>query len=417
MPCRRSKVATFVVAISLCSAVCAKAPKAPSIDAIKKCTAEEAAKADFSGVVSFQRGGDTFSHAQGIMAGPGSVTMAPDAQFNMGSAGKMFTAVAVAQLVDAKKITLDDSIGRHVSGLTPEASAVTIRHLLTHSGGMGNFFTPDTLHLLQKAKSLSELKPLVVADKPAFKPGSRFQYSNSGFLLLGLMVEHVSGKSFAEYLKLRVFKPAGMINSDLAPGAKAMRAVGMTTMPDMPPPPSVGMAGPEAAPMGPPPGPPSGPPPGLPPGAGPGGPNDPFFPPAGPLRPAAEAALMGNSAGASYSNAADMYRFFAALLAGKLTSTRMRKLLISPQIEVAPAKDGKPTRSYGLGFGVGTYNGHRWAGHNGGTLGVNVELTTFPDNQVTIAILSNRDPPAAAAMFRKVQSMLIDGVLCDPAAK
>ncbi len=409
MPGHQSKVAALAVTLALCSAANATTAEPPSFDAIKKCIVEEASKADFSGVVSFKRGGDAFSHARGIMAETGSVTIPPDAQFNLGSAGKMFTAVAVAQLIDAKKIALDDPIGRHVSGLTAEAAVVTIRQLLTHSSGLGNFFTPDTLPLLQKAKSLSELKPLVVADKPAFKPGSRFQYSNSGFLLLGLMVEKVSGKPFAEYLKLRVFRPSGMISTDLVPGTNPMRAVGMTMMPEMPALPPGGMTGPGTAPIGPPPDPP--------PGAGPGAPNGPFLPPAGPLRPAAEAALRGNSAGGSYSNAADMHRFFAALLAGKLTSITMRDLLISPQIEVAPAKDGKPARAYGFGFGIGTYNGHRWAGHNGGTLGVNVELTAFPDDQVTIAILSNRDPPTAGALMRKVQSIMIDGALCDQTAR
>ena len=401
--------AACTATLLLAAAVNAKPVETPANGAVQACIAREAVSTDFSGVVSIARAGKIFSHERGVMAGPGSAAMLPNAQFNLGSAGKMFTAVAVAQLVDAGKIGLADAIGRYVTGLTPEAGAVTIGQLLTHSGGLGNFFTPDNLVLMQKAQNLSDLKPLVVADRPAFAPGSRFQYSNSGFLLLGLMIEQVSGETYDDYLQKHVFAPAGMTASSVTPADPPKRAVGMTTMPEMLMPPMGVMMGPGSG--GPPPG-PGGPPPGPSVGPPPGGPNGPFMPPPGPLRPAAEAALMGNSAGGSYSNAADMQRFFAALLAGKLTSTAMRDLLISPQIEVAPAKDGMPARSHGLGFGVGHYKGHRWTGHNGGTLGVNVEMATFPDDQTTLVIMSNRDPPAAMVLMRKLQAAFFDGATC-----
>ncbi len=335
------------------------------------------------------------------MAVPGSAPITPSAQFNLGSAGKMFTAVAVAQLVDAKKVKLDDPIKTYVDGLTPEAGAVTIRQLLTHSGGLGNFFSPENLPSLQKAKSLSDLKPLITQEKPMFQPGSRFQYSNSGFLLLGLMIERIWGGTYANYLQKRIFAPSGMTASSIAPAAPSKRATGMTTMPEMQltPPPPGGAPGPGGHPEG-------------PPSGAPGGPNGMQMPPPGPLRPAAEAVLIGNSAGSTYSNGQDMRRFFAALLAGKLTSTTMRDMLISPQIEVAPAKAGMAAISHGLGFGVGSHNGRRWTGHNGGTLGVNVEMMTFPEDQTTIVIMANRDPPVAMALMRKVRSVLFDGAAC-----
>jgi len=401
---KSSAVGAFIAIMGLCSVVSAQPREAPTSDALLKCVAAEAAKSDFSGVVSIMRPGGTTVHAQGRMAGPGSTSIFDGAQFNLGSASKMFTAVAVAQLADAKKIDLDDPIGRYVDGLTPEAAAVTIRQLLTHSGGLGDFFSPDNLPSLQKARSLSDLKPLLAGETPAFAPGSRFQYSNSGFLLLGLMIERVSGQPFASYLKRHVFKPAKMTNSGLVPGPRSKLAVGMTTMPELPPLPAGAMRGPDRAP--------SGPPPGPPPGAA-GGPDALRLPPPGPLRPAVEAALIGNSAGGAYSNAADMQRFFAALLAGQLTSAAMRDALIAPQIVAVPAKEGAPARSYGLGFGVGAYEGHRWTGHNGGTLGVNVDTKTFPDDATSVVVMTNRDPPMADAMMRKVQSLLFDGATCE----
>lgn len=372
-------------------------------DALRTCLAGVAGPSSFSGVIAVWRPSGALSYTQGLMSGPGSAAIASDARFNLGSAGKMFTAVAVAQLVDTGKIGLDDPIKNHVDGLTPEAGAVTIRQLLTHSGGLGNFFTPDHLPALQAAKSLSDLKPLIAREVPEFAPGSRFQYSNSGFLLLGLMIERVSGESFEAYLQSHIFAPSGMTASSTLPGSDTERAVGMTNMPEMLPPPPGGPPGQHAGPPGPPPG----PPPGMP-----GGPNGMQMPPPGPLRPAVEAALVGNSAGGAYSNAADMQRFFAAVTAGKLTSAAMRDLLLSAQIEVAPAGSSRPAVSHGLGFAVGTYNGHRWTGHNGGTLGVNVELATFPDDQTTIVIMANRDPPVAMELMRKARAVVFDGRAC-----
>jgi CubicO group peptidase (beta-lactamase class C family) len=400
--------AMLVTALLACPGAGASATaQALGDDALRACLAGVAAPSSFSGVMAVTRPGGTVSYAQGLMAGAGSTAIASGARFNLGSASKMFTAVAVAQLVDAGKVSLDDPIRNHVDGLTPGAGAVTVRQLLTHSSGLGNFFTPDNLPALEAARSLSDLKPLVVRERPEFPPGSRVQYSNSGFLLLGLMIEHVSGESYEDYLQRHIFAPSGMTASSTLPGSDTERAVGMTNMPEMLLPPPGGAPGQHAGP----PGPPLGPPPGPPPGTS-GGPNGMQMPPPGPLRPAVEAALVGNSAGGAYSNAADMQRFFAAVTAGKLTSAPMRDRLLSAQIAMAPASPNRPAVSHGLGFAVGTYNGHRWMGHNGGTLGVNVETATFPDDQTTIVIMANRDPPVATDMMRKVRAILFDGGTC-----
>lgn len=396
MPATITKAATLILAMGLASATHAASAALPDNQTLRLCLASGAASPDFSGVIAISRAGEPVTYSQGQTAEPGSAAIAADQQFNLGSAGKMFTAVAIAQLVDAGKIALDDPIGRHLDGLAPATAAVPVRQLLTHSGGLGNFFTPDNLAAMQKARQLSDLKPLIADEKPAFVPGSRFEYSNSGFLLLGLLIEKLSGQSYGDYLQARIFGPAGMTSSSLIPAAAPKRAIGMTTMPEMPP-----MAGP-----------------GMPPPGGPGGPGGMgpppagFRPPAGPLRPAAEAALIGTSAGGSYSTAADMQRFFAALLAGKLTSAASRDGLLSPQITVIPAKDGMPARSHGLGIGLGMAFGHPWVGHNGGTLGVNVETMAFPDDQTTIIVLANRDPPVAGIVTRNVQAMLFDGESC-----
>lgn len=366
-----------VVGAGLAVSVSQAAPaSAAGLAPIKDCVATQARKLDFSGIVSVVRRGESATYAHGLTAGPGSPPITSATSFNLGSAGKMFTAVAVAQMIDGGKIKLDDPIGGFVRGLTAEASRVTVRQLLDHSSGLGNYFAPENLPALIKARTLRDLLPLVAADKPEFPPGERFAYSDTGFLLLGLLIEQVSGESYGDYVRGHIFAPAGMAATGLDPAPE--RAIGMTAMPD--PMQGVGAAGGQRL----------------------------LMQPGGPLRPAAEAALYGGAAGGSFSTEADMRKFFAALLSDKLTSAKSLAMLVSPQMVAAKAEGGQPERDYGFGFGVGRFDGHRWFGHNGGAPGVNAEAIEFPDDQVTVVVLANRDPPSATILFRLLRAALFE---------
>lgn len=407
MPLPKTTAALLLGGISMATAATA-APLASGA-ALQQCLAAAAQRTGFSGVVSIAQPAGATIVTSGQMAAPGSAAMRADAQFNIGSAGKMWTGVAIAQLVDAKKLALDDAIGTYVSGLTPEAGKVTVRQLLTHSGGMGNFFVPENLPVLEKARSLNDLKPLVMGARPAFAPGSRSEYSNSGFLLLGLIIEQVSGQSYGDYLQRQLFAPAGMTHSGMFP-ATTGRAIGMTNLPVMDeggPPPGPPPGAHNGPPLGPPPGAQGGPPPA-------GGPMMLPPPPMGPLRPSDEAIMMGSSAGGSFSTAPDLQRFFAALLAGRLTSPAMLKELTSPQIELLPAKGPLPAVHYGLGFSLADYKGHGWTGHNGGLPGGNIATAAFVADQTTAVVMANRDPPMADMMLRQVQAMLFEPGACKP---
>jgi|KBSMisStandDraft_5_1062788.scaffolds.fasta_scaffold1448031_2 CubicO group peptidase (beta-lactamase class C family) len=109
-----------------------------------------------------------------------------------------------------------------------------------------------------------------------------------------------------------------------------------------------------------------------------------------------------------FSTVADMQRFAAALLQNRLTSPAMTAALTSREFVAMPAANGRPGFHYGFGFGVGTMSGHRWFGHNGGALGLNAEFIIFPDDQWTVVVLSNRDPPMATNLLRYVNDMLLD---------
>lgn len=358
---------------------------------VRQCAERRMHESDFSGTVSLAyRGRPQWVVTSGTIAGPASRPIAATTRFNLGSASKMFTAVAVAQLVEAGRVHFGDPIGRYVEGLTPEASKVTVRQLLTHTSGLGDFFKPENMAAMMRARTASDILPLIRDDKPAFEPGTRFSYSNSGFALLGILIERVSGQSYGDYLRRRIFGPAGMTSSGLAPHPLATLAIGMTRGPGAgiastgaPHPPMI-LIGPDGKRIDPPPG-------------------------AGSLRPAPGATEgYGSPAGGLFSTADDIQRFLAALLANRLTRPATTAALIAPQAEAASASDGRPARFYGYGFGVGNIDGHRWFGHNGGTLGANTEIAAFPDDQWSLVVLSNRDPPAATKLYQELRALMLD---------
>ena len=200
----------------------------PSGD-IVQCILSQPDQAGFSGIVAVNRGPAKWVHARGVIGEAGSPPIAETTRFNMGSAGKMFTAVAIGQLIEAGKVRLDDQVGRFVVGLPPETAAVTVRQLLTHTSGLGNFFTPDAVPKLQHITRLKDLMPLITGDRPRFAPGTQFDYSNTGFALLGMVIERVSGQSYGDYLAAKIFQPAGMSATGLA-FAAGVTAQGMTTV-------------------------------------------------------------------------------------------------------------------------------------------------------------------------------------------
>lgn len=371
----RAALARFLVAMS--TAACATAPtaRAAAPAGLASCLASTAERDAFSGVISaVHQGQPVVSVARGVRAGPGSPPITPLTRFNIGSASKMFTAVAVAQLVDAGKLKFDDPVGHSVSGLTPETAAVTIHQLLTHTSGLGDFFAPQNMEAMQNARTASDLLPLIASEKPQLPPGSRFRYSNSGFALLGVLIERISGQTYADYLRDHVFLPAGMTDTGADPEPLATLAAGMTSRSPG------GRPGDGGAPMG----------------AG------------GALRPAPGATLHGSPAGGMFSTAVDLQRFATALWTNRLTSAASTAALTSSKVIAAPASASAPERAYGYGFGVRAEAGRRWVGHNGGTLGANAEFFMDPSAQWFVAVLSNRDPPSATKMFEYLEELIVD---------
>jgi CubicO group peptidase (beta-lactamase class C family) len=187
------------------------------VEAIKE-YAQKISKADeFSGVILVaQNGKPLFEEAYGYADREKKIPNRVDTKFNIGSINKSFTSLAVHQLIKQGKVSFDDPIKKFLPDYpNKEAAAkVTVRHLLEMTSGIGDFFgdryesTPK-----EKIRSLKDYLPLF-ADKPLeFEPGTRNRYSNGGYVVLGLIIEKVSGVDYYTYVREHIFKPAAMLDS------------------------------------------------------------------------------------------------------------------------------------------------------------------------------------------------------------
>ena len=151
----------------------------------------------------------------------------PNLSYQVGSVTKQFTAVAILKLQEAGKLSVNDKISKYFPAVK-SADKITIHHLLTHTSGLYNY-TNDTTFWLREAKLSSSQDKMIArfADKPLdFEPGSKFSYSNSGYLLLGYIIEKVSGKTYEQFIRQEIFQPLGMNRSGFDFTAASNKATG-----------------------------------------------------------------------------------------------------------------------------------------------------------------------------------------------
>ena len=307
--------------------------------------AEALAKDDrFSGAVLVARNGTVLLQKAWGRANRESGTPATlDTRFRLGSMNKMFTAIATLQLVEAGKIALDDTIGKYLPDYPNKdvASKVKVRHLLTHSGGTGDIFGPEFTQNRLTLREHGDYVKLYGSRALTHEPGAEFRYSNYGFVLLGAIIEKVSGMSYYDYVRAKIFQPAGMTATDSLPETEGVpnRAIGYMK-------------------------------------------NGAAWTPNTDTLP-----WRGTSAGGGYSTAGDLLRFAQALEAGKLISKAMLAEATKAHLE-----------GYGYGFGVNGEGLLRSYGHGGGAPGMNGELQVYPELGYVLVGLSNFDPPAASRL-------------------
>ncbi len=346
------KAGTVILAIAALltgAAARAEQPDAAALDRLDAFTRGVVAAGQFSGVVLVaQDGRVVFERAYGLRDEARTEVLTPATRFDLASAGKMFTATAVLQLVAAGRLTLATTLGEVLRDYPNAAMrAVTVRQLLTHSAGAGEtdaLFYPDSLALGGHAPSVADLVALYAGRAPAFPPGSKQDYSNHGMTLLGRMVEVLSGQSYRTYVAEHVFHPAGM---DMAHADEPCR------------PEDRGQAVAYVA-------------------------------VAGERMPNCFAALDGGwPAGGQSFTARDLLRFVAALRTGRLgVPPALFREATTPQLQ-----------AFGLGVFATDYGpGHlprdlRW-GHGGKLYGQCVDVRTYERTGETVVTLGNNDSPA-----------------------
>ncbi|MDQ4121248.1 MAG: beta-lactamase family protein [Acidobacteriota bacterium] len=194
--------------------------EAEMIAEIKAEVERRAAAGDFSGVVLVAKDDKILLHkAYGLADVENKVPNKLETKFHLASVGKMFTAVSIAQLVKAGKLSYEDTVGRILPDFpNPEFKKITIHQLLTHTAGMGTFFESPGIVPGKAYRNATEEIAVYKDEKLYFEPGARWRYSNAGFSLLGAIIEKVSGKTYIEYVRENVFKPLNMEDKAKNPG-------------------------------------------------------------------------------------------------------------------------------------------------------------------------------------------------------
>jgi CubicO group peptidase (beta-lactamase class C family) len=303
---------------------------------------------EFSGAVLVARDGRTlFEGAYGLADRERRVPNAPLTQFRVGSMNKMLTAVATLQLVQAGTLRLDAPLGTYLPDYpnAEVASAVTPHHLLTHTGGTGDIFGPESMARRSELRTTEDYLRLYGTRGLRFAPGARWEYSNYGFLLLGAVIERLGGTSYYDHVAARVLAPAGMTATGSAPEDSLVpgRSVGYTRQ--------------------------------VVPGALVS--NAPTLP------------YRGTPAGGGYSTVGDLARFAVALREHRLLDSAHTAQLLAGKVAIGPGVQ------YAYGFFDRVVGGRRFVGHGGGAPGMNGELAFEPNGGYVVVVLSNLDPPAA----------------------
>jgi serine beta-lactamase-like protein LACTB len=278
-------------------------------------------------------------------------------EIRLGSISKPITATAVMQLVEQDKIQLDAPIERYVPSFPAKQWPVTIRELLGHLGGIRHYAGDAELDSTRHYPDVIEPLAIFKSDPLLSEPGTTYSYSSYGFNLLGAAVEKASGVKFVDYLRERVFKPAGMDHAgpDDVYAIIPHRARGYRL--------SVS-------------------------------------------KQLENCGLADTSnkipGGGMIATAEDLVRFALSLNAAKLVKPKTRDLMFTEQ----QPRGGK-TGHYGMGWNVSEFEGRSLIAHGGGLQGASTYLMLFPAEKLAVAVMLNRDHAPAGEIARKVAAIVL----------
>ncbi len=277
------------------------------------------------------------------------VPVKPETVFEIGSLSKQFTAACILLLAQDGRLSVDDKISRFLENTPQSWQNITVRHLLTHTSGIKSYTGLDGFEL-RRHLTQEQFIRTIGAYPLEFQPGSAWKYCNTGYNLLGFIIENISGKDYWEFLSQRILGPLAMnattnrlpslIIANRAAGYEQTNHVWINRDYDL---------------------------------------TDVF------------------SAGAILSTAGDLEKWNASLDAGTLLNERTRELMWTP----AKLPDGTNTK-YGFGWRIDQVQGHRNIGHGGSTSGFSASLQRFPDDHLAVILLTNTDEQIASTLAKHI---------------
>lgn len=274
----------------------------------------------------------------------------PETKFRLGSITKQFTAAAILLLEDQGKLTTSDLLSAHLPGMPEAWKDITLHHLLSHEAGLPNVTNLPWYQENMMKPSTAQATIDAFKDLPLeFVPGSQFRYSNSGFVVLGRVVELVSGTSYADFVRDNIFMPLGMTNSgyDSSMQVIANRASGYAP-----------------------------------------GPN-------GPVNAGYVDMTVPHGAGALYSTTGDLLKWNQGLFGGTLLSAESVAKMTTPNLG-----------DYAYGVSVTTAHDAKKVSHNGAIQGFNTSMTYYPDEELLVVALSNLNGNAPDNIVAKLDDLM-----------
>lgn len=308
----------------------------------------------FTGAVLVARNGEILlSQGYGWADPENQVANTPQTKYRLGSITKQFTAMAVLILKSRSQLDVQDLICHYLPDCPDSWQEITIHHLLSHTSGIPNLTEFPDFKTFKAMPSTPEQTIARFKDKPLdFHPGAKWNYSNSGYVLLGYIIEQVSGQSYEMFLRENIFDPLQMTSTgyDHNDGSLATGYTGVNSHWDKPE--YIDMTLPYAA-------------------------------------------------GGLYSTVEDLYRWDQALYTDQLVSQDSLDLMFTPHAKMTMSGLG-----YGYGWFVGQMNRHQAVSHGGGIDGFITEIRRYIANEVSVIILSNRQTTNVSQIADQIASVL-----------
>jgi CubicO group peptidase (beta-lactamase class C family)/predicted alpha/beta superfamily hydrolase len=327
----------------------------------------------FSGTVLIANGGKPiFSRAYGWANRERNERNRVETKFQLASLSKIFAGVSICQLLQAGKLSFSDPIGKILPDYpnATVAGKVTVQQLLAHTSGMGDFLDKKDYQAAEsRLTKPADFFPFFAADPLAFEPGEDEQYSNAGYIVLGAIIEKVSGQRYSDYVREHIFKPVRMVNSgfndtaaDIAGLATGYRNDGWN--PEF-------KGGLQGSPL---------------------------------LRKGDAPSGSGSAAGGGYATAEDLLRFGEALVHNKLLNQANTARVLSGRGQLGDPGFVPSHEAYGFHYDVA--NGKHIIGHNGGSPGVSTRLDLYVDQGYQVVVLSNYDGPMGSIVANRARALL-----------